>query len=261
MTNSKSGENKSKKERKRYIKRHSAHLTRTEKISYKIFSFVHLFSLWIVIPFILLIFIVDGFNIALLSFLGLIIIMYMPMANQYEKMLLVKLESRLKRAIERPNIKNDEGSHKIHESIENEKVLFEANSISLNTSARPMYLTISLVMLTVLFFWSHGWQSLITKILFYVTIVSVAFTVWFPYSSFVKRKVKMGEDSVWIGRKMIYVNEISHVVSRTSGTMIEFHLVHSKEAEQVRIENEEQIEARDFIKKWCAEREISFTEK
>ncbi|MCG7336899.1 hypothetical protein MHZ95_16690 [Sporosarcina sp. ACRSM] len=137
---------------------------------------------------------------------------------------------------------------------------FTAEAISLNMCTRPIYLILCSGFITFLFSISHGWHSL-TQFFLFITVLSIAFFFWFPYSKFVKRQVAITKVTVDIGSHCLFPREIDYVVCRANGNMFEFHLHRSNEATQIRMEDEWKTATRDRLKQWCEKFDIRFVEK
>ena len=55
--------------------------------------------------------------------------------------------------------------------------------------------------------------------------------------------------------------EIEKVVCEGNGRVIDLHIVYQKEAVQIRIEDEYQLDTEDTLKKWCEKLSVPFEEK
>lgn len=53
--------------------------------------------------------------------------------------------------------------------------------------------------LTGLFMYSHSWIT-VTKWFFTLTVISLGFSIWFPYSPFVKMRLKIMNENVYVGK-------------------------------------------------------------
>lgn len=150
--------------------------------------------------------------------------------------------------------------HKLKEGGEFMATEFSGEGISLNNSVRPAYGSLALIVITVLYFYSDGWATL-TKSFMIVTIISVIFTVWFPYSPFVKVTLIAKGDVLQVGKKMMEADEIEKIVCEAYGLVVKFHLGQEKESLDLRMENDEQRKTRDFLQTWAKQHGVYFIEE
>ncbi len=249
------------KERKRFIKQSEQYLTSFERFSHNMLSIMYKGILWVLLPFIILIFLVDGFNLSVLVFVGIIFFVFVPIMRQNEKRLEILIKSRMemekKTVLEQPI----EPRPKMEPSNANEaEVSFAFPGISINMGANSFFVTAISFFITFLFVWSHGWGNSLTKFFLYLSIALLVFSFWFPYSNFVRRQVKSEGDFLKIGKRTLFYREFREVHCRGNGSELEFHLTYTAEPIKIRPENDFQQEAKGYIKEWCEHFEIPFTE-
>lgn len=137
---------------------------------------------------------------------------------------------------------------------------YKGEGISLTRSARPMYLLISLLTISGLFMYSHGWST-ITKWFVGVTIVVLIFCIWFPYSPFVKIELHITDDKVYIGKYLYTVKDIVKIINQREGIIIEFHMEHLNEPISVRMDEGFQKDSSDYLQMWANFHNISYETK
>lgn len=263
------------KERKKFIKESEQYLTSFERFSDKMLSILYKCIFLIVLPFVLLIFLVDGFNFSVLVFLGIIFFIFVPIMRQNEKRLEVLIKSRMEmeghtipvpEEKERPNVQQVEQREKTPERNEvlvkekKEEESFVIPATSINMGSNSFFLTFLAFFMTVLLYWIFGWGSLITKSFLFGSIALLVFSFWFPYSKFVERRVEINGERVKIGKRDLFYREFKEIICRDQGNIIEFHLTYTNEPINIRPEEAFRQEMREYLKGWCNQVGISFTD-
>jgi|SRR5690625_723693 len=134
---------------------------------------------------------------------------------------------------------------------------YKGHGISLTRSARPFYLFIFMAFLTGLFMYSHSWTT-VTKCFFTLTVISLGFSIWFPYSPFVKMRLKITNENVYVGKYKYSAENIFKIVNEKQGIMIMFHIVGYEEPITVRMDEDYQKSATQFLEQWAKQQSISY---
>ncbi|NEU30496.1 hypothetical protein GN156_06825 [bacterium LRH843] len=217
---------------------------------------------WSLLPIMLVLFVLYDVNLSALLFIAMIVFVYIPILKQYERRLEIKAMSDIEKQGNEPMKSNTSIQSTMDmDRIRKDEDEFVADAISLNMGAGSFLVTLCFAFVTFLFVLSNGWGDSVTTFFLTLSLLLLAFSIWFPYSNFVKRQVIITPKTVKIGKRYIYPVEIRHVISRANGNMIEFHLTHTKEATQVRMEDKDKIATRDRLKKWCEKLQVKFIEK
>ena len=249
-------------------------LTAYDRMTHNVLSFLLKAVFWVILPFILLIFITEGFDFSILLFPAMVVFIYIPIFKQNEKRVRMKVMLRLEKhrneTINKQLLVNDHSKtvssqagvlHRYRAVEKKEQAdQFEAKAISLNMASAGFFVTLISFFITIVQWWTHGWDS-IAKSLLYVSIFLLAFSCWLPYSKWVRRRVVITEDTIIVGKRTINVGEIQKVVCEGNGRVIDLHIVYQKEAVQIRIEDEYQLDTEDTLKKWCKKLSVPFEEK
>lgn len=137
---------------------------------------------------------------------------------------------------------------------------YKGEGISLTRSARPVFLFISLFVLSGLFMYSHGWTT-ITQWIVSLTIVVLIFCIWFPYSPFVKIELYIVDDQVHIGKYIYTIEQIDKIVNNKEGLTYDIHLINKTEPISIRMDEGFQKNSSDYIQQWANYHEIDYEKK
>lgn len=250
------------KERKKFIKESQDYLTIFERLSHRILTIMYLSIFWLIVPFVILIFIVDGFSFPVLIVSGMIVMIFVPIMRQNEK----RLETLIKTRKESGMKPSADKKTNLEPTIDsNQEVEFEADyvfpSMYLNVGVNNFYLTLCSMFITALFVWSHGWGDPITTFFLCLSVALLIYSFWFPYSRFVKKDVQVNAEFLKIGKRTLHYREIREIESYRHGDQIYFYLTYTNEPIIISPENEVKQEADDYLKTWCKQLEIPYIEK
>lgn len=214
---------------------------------------------WFLIPFVILIFLVDSYNFSVFTVLGIAFLVFVPITKQNEKRLEALIKSR-KELKEKPGSEIRTNLEKKSNKVDESEAAYIFPGTSINMGSNSFFLTLMFIFMTWMLSYPFGWDHAITKSFLYVTIALLVFSFWFPYSKFVDRQVEVHDEFLKIGKRILSYGEIREIVCRSNGTILEFHLTYTNEPINIRPENEYQQEAWDFLKEWCPYVDIPFTE-
>lgn len=135
---------------------------------------------------------------------------------------------------------------------------YTGQAISLTRSVRPFFLLIGLATITGLFIYSDGWAT-ITKWFLASTVLVLIFCIWFPYSPFVKIQLRVEDEKIFVGKDVLLAQQITKIVNQGEGLTIQFHMPDLQEPLQVRMDNDYQRDASEFLEKWAAQHDVPYT--
>lgn len=247
------------KARKKFIKESEEYLTPFEQFSHKILSIMYKSIFWVLLPFVVLIFLVDGFNIPVLTVLGTDFLIFVPMIRLNEKRLEFLIEARMEMDKKMVSDKRIESQSEMELSTSDEGgSSFGFPAISINMGSNSFFVTAISFFITFLFVWSHGWGDSLTKFFLYLSLALLIFSFWFPYSNLIKRQIEVYGEFLKVGKRTLFYREIREVVCRGNGSAIEFHLTYTGEPIKIRPENDFQEEAKEAMREWCQHLDIPF---
>ena len=131
-------------------------LTAYDRMTHNVLSFLLKAVFWVILPFILLIFITEGFDFSILLFPAMVVFIYIPIYKQNEKRVRMKVMLRLEKhrneTINKQLLVNDHSKtylpkrkySTVMEAVEKKEQAdqFEAKAISLNMASAGFFVTL-----------------------------------------------------------------------------------------------------------------------
>lgn len=229
------------------------YLTTFERMTLRILTFFYKSIFWFFIPLTIIIFIVDGFNVSVLVFLCIALFIFIPIYKQNEKRLQTLSQIREEKVYERNNT--------ISLEIQNTTEERTIESISMNVGINSFLGTFCSFIITILFIWSHGWSSSITRFFIVLTIILLAVSIWLPYSPFLKRKIAVRDETIRVGKRVLHKKEIKRMEYDFKSGELHCHLTYTNEPLKLLIEKEDRSNAKEVLQQWCKQAGVIFVEK
>lgn len=230
------------------------YLTTFERMTLRILTFFYKSIFWFFIPLTIIIFIVDGFNISIIVFLCIVLFIFIPIYKQNEKRLKTLIQIRMEKE---KDDENEKISSEIQKSTEENMI----ESISMNVGINSFLGTFCSLIITILFIWSHGWSSSITRFFIVLTIFLLAVSIWLPYSPFLKREISVANEMIRVGKRLLHKKEILQMEYDECSGELNVHLTYTNEPLKLLVEKKDRALAKEVLHQWCEREHIVFVEK
>lgn len=230
-------------------------LKSSEKVLYRLLTFFMKCFFFVIFPLILLIVMIDGFSYSLLFLPGMYIFVYSPIFKQYKQKLQrqksFEIQLKNKQLLFPVNGFDSKEALKKPTSPEilNTKEMYSVKGSLLNIGLAAMYVTISIFVVMICFWFVSGWGNE-TKITLIITIIAAVFSMLLPYLKISQKQITLYDNYVVIGKSQFYANQIKEVIwDEQKGNLKLEHTDHDVSSELV-INKEERKKTTAALREW-----------
>lgn len=241
-----------------------------EKATYKMLKALLIFSYWIVIPFTLLMFVIEGFLFSILVFPATVLVVYRPVYKQFIKRIQLKKAAKLEvsnkeRLAELQRDTNTLLTHKgqtgqTEQTEQTEsKELYSVKGAYTNISLAVLYFGV--VILGVLMVLRYMYDfNINTIVLVSVGTVTVVISFSLPYMKISYKTLTLLEDGLLLGKFKVYSNLINEITwNKESGSVKIKHADNDVDTSLI-IDKKDRQQTEEALKAWVELTNIPFRE-
>lgn len=137
---------------------------------------------------------------------------------------------------------------------------FTAEATYYNISANTLFIALVGFLLTYYSWQKNDW-SLLTKMIFIISIILLLLTIVLFFSKLSTRQIMINNSMLSIGKRSFQAEDIDKIECTAIGRAFHIHVKNIDESLTLRMKEQHQVRTRKYVQKWCERNKITFIDK